>query len=78
MAPRSKPVKAPLNSITATSQQSRFHTETLDTSLEIDLKDVTVSIGERDLIVDSHLRLKDGVRYGLVGRSDLTVSNVFL
>ncbi|KAJ7098765.1 P-loop containing nucleoside triphosphate hydrolase protein [Mycena belliarum] len=66
MAPKAKAVP---NTISATSQQSRFHAETLDTSLEIDLKGVTISIGERELIVASHLRLKDGIRYGLVGRN---------
>ncbi|KAJ7693913.1 P-loop containing nucleoside triphosphate hydrolase protein [Mycena rosella] len=66
MAPKAK---ANANPITATSQQSRFHTETLDTSLEIDLKAVTISIGERELISASHLRLKQGIRYGLVGRN---------
>ncbi|KAJ7223921.1 P-loop containing nucleoside triphosphate hydrolase protein [Mycena rebaudengoi] len=67
MAPKSKAI--PTNVIQATSQQSRFHTETLDTTLEIDLKGVTISIGERELISSSHLRLKQGVRYGLVGRN---------
>ena len=38
--------------IIATSQQSRFHTETLDTSIEVDIKDVTISIAERELITD--------------------------
>ena len=54
--------------IIATSQQSRFHTETLDTGIEVDLKDVTISIAERELITDSRLKLKEGVRYALVGR----------
>nr|GAT52830.1 iron complex transport system ATP-binding protein [Mycena chlorophos] len=66
MAPNSKPTPS---LITAVSQQSRFHTETLDTSLEVDLKGVTISIGERELITNSHLRFKNGVRYGLVGRN---------
>ncbi|KAJ6515472.1 P-loop containing nucleoside triphosphate hydrolase protein [Mycena sanguinolenta] len=69
MAPKSKTASPNLNSIIATSQQSRFHTETLDTTLEIDLKSVTISIGERELISSSHLRLKQGVRFGLVGRN---------
>ncbi|KAJ7498543.1 P-loop containing nucleoside triphosphate hydrolase protein [Mycena latifolia] len=68
MAPKAK-APATTNLIGATSQQSRFHTETLDTSLEIDLKGVTISIGENELISSSHLRLKDGIRYGLVGRN---------
>jgi ATPase subunit of ABC transporter with duplicated ATPase domains len=69
MAPKAKATSKNLNPITATSQQSRFHTETLDTTLEIDLKAVTISIGERELISSSHLRLKQGIRYGLVGRN---------
>ncbi|KAJ7126423.1 P-loop containing nucleoside triphosphate hydrolase protein [Mycena crocata] len=68
MAPKAK-TPSNLNAITATSQQSRFHAETLDTTLEIDLKSVTISIGERELISSSHLRLKDGIRYGLIGRN---------
>ncbi|GAA5910406.1 ABC-F family ATP-binding cassette domain-containing protein [Sporobolomyces salmoneus] len=55
--------------LSCTSQQSRFHTETLDTSKEIDLKEVSVSIGERELLSGAYLRLKDGVKYGLSGRN---------
>ncbi|KAJ6482821.1 P-loop containing nucleoside triphosphate hydrolase protein [Mycena vitilis] len=69
MAPKAKAIPKNVNLITATSQQSRFHTETLLTSLEIDLKGVTIAIGERELISSSHLRFKQGVRYGLVGRN---------
>ena len=48
---------------------TRFHTETLETaSKEIDMKGVNISIGKADLIVDSHLRLKAGIRYGFLGR----------
>lgn len=54
----------------AISQQSRFHTETLETSSkEIDLSDVQISIGQKDLLVDAHLRLKALTRYGLVGQN---------
>ncbi|THG96692.1 hypothetical protein EW026_g5188 [Hermanssonia centrifuga] len=60
-----KPMK-----IVATSQQSRFHTETLDiASGEIDLKDVTIAVGERELLTDTRLKLKEGIRYALVGRN---------
>ncbi|KAJ7129275.1 P-loop containing nucleoside triphosphate hydrolase protein [Mycena epipterygia] len=69
MAPKAKAVPKNMSLITATSQQSRFHAETLDTTLEIDLKGVNISIGERELISASHLRLKQGIRYGLVGRN---------
>ncbi|KAJ7741040.1 P-loop containing nucleoside triphosphate hydrolase protein [Mycena metata] len=69
MAPKAKAAPQNPNSIIATSQQSRFHTETLDTTLEIDLKAVTISIGERELVSSSHLRLKESIRYGLIGRN---------
>ncbi|KAG8714810.1 hypothetical protein FRC09_017225, partial [Ceratobasidium sp. 395] len=66
----SKNLKASTNQIVATSQTSRFHVDTLTTlSKEIDLKQVNISIGNRDILTDAHLRLKTGVRYGLVGRN---------
>ncbi|KAJ7724833.1 P-loop containing nucleoside triphosphate hydrolase protein [Mycena metata] len=77
MAPKAKAAPQDPNSIIATSQQSRFHTETLDTTLEIDLKAVTISIGERELISSSHLRLKEGIRYGLIGRNGSGKSTLF-
>lgn len=56
--------------IVAISQQSRFHTETLETSsTEIDLSGVNITVNQVDLLVDAHLRLKSGVRYGLVGQN---------
>ncbi|KAF8336560.1 P-loop containing nucleoside triphosphate hydrolase protein [Cantharellus anzutake] len=56
--------------ITATSETTRFHVDTLTTlSREIDVKKVSVSIGNNDLLVDAHLRLKDGVHYALTGRN---------
>ncbi|TCD63191.1 hypothetical protein EIP91_005858 [Steccherinum ochraceum] len=65
----STPTKS-LPKIHATSQQSRFHTETLETAQgEIDLKGVAIAIGDNELITDSRLKLKAGVRYALVGRN---------
>ncbi|KAI9246637.1 P-loop containing nucleoside triphosphate hydrolase protein [Helicostylum pulchrum] len=56
--------------LVAISQQSRFHTETLETSnKEIDLQGIQISIGQNDLLVDAHLKLKPLVRYGLVGQN---------
>ena len=54
--------------IFATSQQTRFNPNASNAT-EIDLHDVTISIGERDVLNDARLRLKDGVRYGLVGKN---------
>ncbi|KAJ8592908.1 P-loop containing nucleoside triphosphate hydrolase protein [Rhizopogon salebrosus TDB-379] len=56
--------------IVATSQQSRFHRETLLTSSkDIDMHTVNITVNNLDLLVDAHLRLKEGVRYGLVGQN---------
>ncbi|KAF9491905.1 P-loop containing nucleoside triphosphate hydrolase protein [Pleurotus eryngii] len=66
----SKPtITSKIPKIIATSQQSRFHSETLDTTTEVDLKGVNISIGDRELISDSKLRFKAGIRYALVGRN---------
>lgn len=67
MAPTSKPTPPSSSLIHATSQQTRF--KDTGNTLEVDLKDVTISIGEVELLSSVHLRLKEGVRYGLVGRS---------
>lgn len=56
--------------LVAISQQSRFHTETVETSnKEIDLAGVQISINQLDLLVDAHLRLKPLTKYGLVGQN---------
>lgn len=56
--------------IVAFSQQSRFHRETFDaSSTDIDIKGVNLIVNDRDLLVDAHLRLKPGFRYGMVGQN---------
>lgn len=56
--------------VVATSQVSRFAADTWDTlSSDIDLHQVNISVGDRELLVDTDLRLFSGVRYGLVGRN---------
>ncbi|CEI88046.1 hypothetical protein RMCBS344292_02447 [Rhizopus microsporus] len=56
--------------IVAISQQSRFHTETIENlNKELDLKGVDISINQKDLLVDAHLKLKPFTRYGLVGQN---------
>lgn len=60
--------KCAKNTIVATSQVSRFHSETLETLFNnVDLKQVNISVGDRDLIVDTDLQLFAGIHYGLVG-----------
>ncbi|ORY88253.1 P-loop containing nucleoside triphosphate hydrolase protein [Leucosporidium creatinivorum] len=63
--------------IKCSAQQSRFHAATLDTTTEVDIKDLTISVGEKDLLASAHLRLKNGVRYGLVGRNGTGKSSIF-
>lgn len=63
--------------IVATSQVSRFHTETLTTlSNDIDLKDVNLTIGQRTLLAGANLRLFRGVHYGLVGQNGVGKSTL--
>ncbi|CAG8572216.1 2439_t:CDS:2 [Funneliformis caledonium] len=63
--------------IVAYSQQSRFHTETLETlSKEVDLKDVNITVGHKELLVDARLQLKTGVHYGLIGRNGIGKSTL--
>ncbi|KAG0750520.1 hypothetical protein G6F62_002357 [Rhizopus arrhizus] len=56
--------------IVAITQQSRFHTETIETlNKELDLHGVNITVNQNDLLVDAHLRLKANTRYGLVGQN---------
>lgn len=56
--------------ITAYSQQSRFHRETFDANnTDIDIKGVNISVNNKELLVDAHLRFKPGMRYGMVGQN---------
>lgn len=61
-------VTSQLKHITATSQQTRFHVDTLESQTEIDLHGVNIAIGEKELLVDVDLKLKAGTKYALVGR----------
>lgn len=57
--------------LVVTSQQSRFHVDATDapTSKDIDVKDLSLSIGGRDLLDHAHLRIMEGVHYVLAGRN---------
>lgn len=57
--------------LVVTSQQSRFHADAVDapTSKDIDVKDLTLSIGGRELLDHAHLRITEGVHYVLAGRN---------
>ncbi|TFK87503.1 hypothetical protein K466DRAFT_548593 [Polyporus arcularius HHB13444] len=76
-APRSGVGDGSDSALVATSQVSRFHTETLVTlSNDIDLKDVHVAIGPRILLGSANLRLFHGVHYGLVGQNGVGKSTL--
>ena len=57
--------------LVVTSQQSRYHVDAIDapTLKDIDVKDLTLSIGGRELLDHAHLRLVQGVHYVLAGRN---------
>ncbi|CAL8465918.1 g5454 [Coccomyxa elongata] len=63
--------------IVATTQQSRFHKETLETIAEdVDLKTLNLTVGDNELLVDANLRLFAGVHYGLVGANGVGKSTL--
>lgn len=65
------------NQVVATSQTSRFHSETLETlSNDVDIKGVNISVGDRDLLIDAELKLFDGVKYGLCGQNGVGKSTL--
>jgi ATP-binding cassette, subfamily F, member 3 len=64
--------------IVVTSQQSRFHTESIDapTLKEIDIKDLTISVGGLELLDHANLRIQNGVHYVFHGRNGTGKSTV--
>ncbi|KAF2097742.1 ABC transporter ATP-binding protein uup-1 [Rhizodiscina lignyota] len=57
--------------ITVTAQQSRFHVDSVEapTLKEILVKDLSISINQRELLAHAELFLKEGGHYVLVGRN---------
>jgi ATPase subunit of ABC transporter with duplicated ATPase domains len=64
--------------IVVTSQQSRFHVDASDapTSKDVDVKDLTISVGGRELLDHAHLRILEGVHYVLAGRNGTGKSTI--
>lgn len=57
----------------ATSQVTRFHIqEHADRARDVDLHQVTVTIGDNEVLSDAHLQLMQGVHYGLLGGLQLS------
>lgn len=55
--------------VVATSRQTRFNPLVQGDASEVDLNDVNISIAEREILVDARVRLKNGIKYGLIGRN---------
>lgn len=56
--------------LSATSQQSRFHApSTAATDQAIDIRDITLTVGTKQLLDGADLRLRAAGRYGLIGRN---------
>ncbi|TIB82635.1 P-loop containing nucleoside triphosphate hydrolase protein [Wallemia mellicola] len=69
--------KGSSNQVVATSQTSRFHSETLETlSNDVDVKGVNITVGDHDLLIDAELKLFDGVKYGLCGQNGVGKSTL--
>ncbi|KAL0576029.1 hypothetical protein V5O48_005936 [Marasmius crinis-equi] len=62
--------------IQATSQQTRFDLNEETASKDLDLHTVNISIGKRDILTDSHVKLSPGVHYVLVGRNGVGKSTL--
>jgi len=67
---------APEGTIVVTAQQSRFHEIDDPASKDIDVNDLTISIGQRVIVQNTRLVLKTGLRYVFVGRNGLGKSTV--
>ncbi|KAI9733666.1 MAG: hypothetical protein M1834_003268 [Cirrosporium novae-zelandiae] len=68
---KTKAITAIGSEVTVTSQQSRFHVAANDApnSKEVDVKDLSISVGEKRILERAALRIKEGVHYVLVGRN---------
>lgn len=66
--------------ITVTAQQSRFHVDSVEapTSKEILIKDLGISVNQRELLSHAELFLKEGGHYVLVGRNGTGKSSMAL
>eukprot|EP00892_Ulva_mutabilis_P010285 jgi/Ulvmu1/7629/UM038_0056.1 len=61
---------APPPNFSATSQTTRFHTaDSVARSKLIDIADISMAVGQKELLTAAHLQLTAGTRYGLIGRN---------
>ncbi|KAK0446632.1 ATP-binding cassette, sub-family F, member 3 [Armillaria borealis] len=61
------------NTLVVTTAQSRFHVDAVDTptSKEIDIHDLSISIGGKEILAHANLKLQENVHYVLVGRNGI-------
>lgn len=62
--------------IVVTAQQSRFHEVDDPASRDIDVNDLSIVVGKREILQHTRLVLKTGLRYVFVGRNGLGKSTV--
>ncbi|KAK5938701.1 hypothetical protein PMZ80_008893 [Knufia obscura] len=62
--------------IVVTAQQSRFHEVDDPASKDIEVNDLSITIGKREILQHTRLVLKAGLRYVFVGRNGLGKSTV--
>jgi ATP-binding cassette subfamily F protein 3 len=57
--------------VQVTAQQSRFHNDAVDApaSNELLIKDLSISVGQRELLSHAEVHLQENGRYVLVGRN---------
>ena len=67
---------SPTSTIQATSQQTRFNILDNTNAKEIDLHGVNISIGKKEILSDTHLKLANGVHYILIGRNGVGKSTL--
>src|SRR5215469_5498842 len=77
MAPKKS---APIPQLQVTAQQSRFHTDLLSyeapSTKEILVKNLGITIGQKEILTGADLHLKDSKHYVLVGRNGVGKSTL--
>lgn len=77
--PRAKKADAepvPEGAIVVTAQQSRFHELDDSAAKDIDVGNLSINVGRREILQSTRLVLKAGLRYVFVGRNGLGKSTV--
>lgn len=73
---KADPNSAPEGNIIVTAQQSRFHEIDNPTFKDIDVSDLSISVGQKPILHHAKLVLKAGLRYVFAGRNGLGKSTI--